>query len=106
MSNNLADQQRLGAKIRALRRQRSWNQERLAELAQTSTKHIGEVERGQVDVGLAVFQRIAAALSVTAASLIDGSTNATGSKSLFTADELSALQQTIHLLERLKSYGP
>jgi transcriptional regulator with XRE-family HTH domain len=40
------------------------SQERLAEAARRNTKHIGQVERGQVDVGLDFLTSVAASLSV------------------------------------------
>jgi transcriptional regulator with XRE-family HTH domain len=48
---------------------RGFSQERLAELAGSSGKHIGAIERAQANVGLDVLARIAAALSVDAAAL-------------------------------------
>lgn len=43
---------------------RGLSQERLAELAGTSGKHIGEIERGRTNLGLDTLARIAAVLSV------------------------------------------
>ena len=52
---------RVGRTIRQLRRQRGWSQERLAELANSSAKHVGQIERGQVSAGVDALAEIAAA---------------------------------------------
>jgi transcriptional regulator with XRE-family HTH domain len=60
---------RVGRAIRRLRLARGFSQERLAELAGSSYKHIGVIERGKSNVGLDALARIAGALSVDASSL-------------------------------------
>ena len=55
---------RVGKHVQRLRRARGFSQERLAELAGNTGKHIGQVERGEVNVGLDILTRIARALSV------------------------------------------
>jgi transcriptional regulator with XRE-family HTH domain len=60
---------RVGRAIRRLRLARGFSQERLAELAGSSGKHVGAIERGQANVGLDALGRIAGALSVDAAVL-------------------------------------
>lgn len=55
---------RVGQNVQRLRRSRAISQERFAELVGNTGKHIGQVERGEVNVGLDVLARIAAALSV------------------------------------------
>jgi transcriptional regulator with XRE-family HTH domain len=60
---------RVGRAIRRLRLQRRVSQERLAELAGTSGKHVGEIERGQVNVTLDILADIARALSIDVAYL-------------------------------------
>lgn len=60
---------RVAKAIRRFRLMRGLSQERLAELAVTSGKHIGEIERGLANVGLDTLARIAAALSVDIADL-------------------------------------
>lgn len=64
MLSNLAEQQRVGKTIRAFRRRRGLSIERLAERAKMSSKHLGAVERGQVDVGLGALRQVCAALAV------------------------------------------
>lgn len=60
---------RVGRAIRRHRLARGFSQERLAELAGSSGKHLGEIERGQVNVTLDILGRIADALAVDAADL-------------------------------------
>ena len=60
---------RVARTIQRLRQQRGLSQERLAELAGKSTKHIGEIERGRANVKLDTLARIAAALAVDVADL-------------------------------------
>lgn len=54
----------LGMRVRHLRRKRDLSQEQLAENALISTKYLGEVERGKVNISLEVAERIAASLGV------------------------------------------
>ena len=60
---------RVGTAIRRLRLQRRLSQERLAELAGTSGKYVGEIERAQVNATIDVLADLAAALSVDAGDL-------------------------------------
>lgn len=64
------DQKRLGDRIRELRRERRLTQEELGARANVSAIHLSHIERSEVDVGLDVVQRIAAALDVPIASLM------------------------------------
>lgn len=60
---------RAGRAIRRLRFLRKFSQERLAELAGTSAKHVGQIERGQVNATLDILAGIARALTVDVADL-------------------------------------
>ena len=55
---------RVGTAIRRLRLQRRLSQEALAELAGTSGKYVGEIERAQVNVTVGILADIAGALSI------------------------------------------
>jgi transcriptional regulator with XRE-family HTH domain len=55
---------RVGRHVQRLRRLRGFSQERLAELVGNTGKHIGQVERGEVNVGLDILARISRALSI------------------------------------------
>jgi transcriptional regulator with XRE-family HTH domain len=70
MSEQLrAVRRRVGANIERLRRSRRLSQEQLAELAGNTSKHVGQIERGEVNVGINYLTRIARALSVDVAAL-------------------------------------
>src|SRR5688500_13520912 len=60
---------RVGRSIRRLRLQRRLSQERLAELAGTSGKHVGEIERARVNATLDILAGIAGALSIDVGDL-------------------------------------
>lgn len=61
---------RVGRNVRRLRRSRGFSQERLAELVGNTGKHIGQVERGEVNVGIDIVARIAGALAVDVSDLL------------------------------------
>jgi transcriptional regulator with XRE-family HTH domain len=62
----------LGKRIRRLRRKRSFTQETLAGLVGTSQGHLGKIERGEVQVGTELLQKIASALVVDIANFFQG----------------------------------
>ena len=70
MSEHLrAARARVGRNVQRLRRARDLSQERLAELAGNTAKHVGQIERGEVNVSIDILAGIAAALSVDLADL-------------------------------------
>ena len=60
-----------GATVRRLRERRGWTQEQLAEVAEMSATYVGFVERGENVPTLTIIFRLADALEVTPAELID-----------------------------------
>jgi transcriptional regulator with XRE-family HTH domain len=85
---------RVGGVVRRLRLLRGLSQERLAELAGNSWKHVGQIERGQVNVGLDVLGRIAHALAVDVADLFvqpRGRRRPATSVHLITGDDLDRI---------------
>ena len=60
----------LGRKLRALRNSFGMTQEQLAEGADISLKHLGEIERGRGNPTLATLEALAKALHVTLSDLI------------------------------------
>jgi len=56
---------RLGERIRLLRRERNLSQEQLGELAGLHTNYIGQVERGEKNVTVESLEKIAAGLRVS-----------------------------------------
>ncbi len=94
---------RVGMTIRRLRLARELSQERLAERAGNSWKHVGQIERGEVNVGLDVLVRIAAALSVDVSELFvepPARRPARGATYVISRDDL---QQIDDLLRRIRS---
>lgn len=59
----------LGARMRALRKERRFSQERLGKLAHLSGKFIGEVERGEKSISIDSLSRVAEALGAPLAQL-------------------------------------
>jgi transcriptional regulator with XRE-family HTH domain len=60
---------RVGKTVRQLRKQRGWTQEQLAERVGNNPRHVGQIERGEVNVGIDKLTRIASSLSVDLADL-------------------------------------
>jgi transcriptional regulator with XRE-family HTH domain len=63
--------QKLGQRVRALRRERDLTQERLAEAAHLSVNYISGVERGLYSPSLTALAAMAKALSVEIKDLFD-----------------------------------
>lgn len=55
---------KLGSRIRHIRRNRGYTQESLADLVGTSRSHLGKIERGEVQVGTELLQKLANSLLV------------------------------------------
>jgi transcriptional regulator with XRE-family HTH domain len=63
-----------GAAVRRARKQRFWTQEDLADRAGLTTTYVGQVERGDKVPSLTVVLKLAGALEVLPAELLDGFT--------------------------------
>jgi transcriptional regulator with XRE-family HTH domain len=61
-----------GARVRARRLERGWTIEDLAERAGLHWTYVGQVERGRRNLTLRNVLRLARALEVNAAELVDG----------------------------------
>jgi len=59
-----------GQSLRALRNDRGWSQEHLAELAGVTLNYVGNLERGEQGPSLHVLVRLARALGVDMATLL------------------------------------
>jgi transcriptional regulator with XRE-family HTH domain len=59
-----------GSTVRALRQERGFSQEALADAAGIDRSYMGGIERGEHNVALINIQRIAVALDVTVAALM------------------------------------
>jgi len=96
---------RVGTNVRRLRRIRGLSQERLAELVGNSQKHIGQVERGEISVGLDMLSGIAAALSVKLADLFVGvRTGASADDRVFliTGREIDQLERSLQAVRSVR----
>lgn len=67
MSSNLV---LLGKRIRALRKAKGITQEELAGLAESGSKYISEVERGEANLTVNLLDKIADALDVETSALL------------------------------------
>ena len=65
--------QRIGLNITIIREQRGLTQEKLAELAGLHRAYIGQIERGEKNIGLRNLEKIAKALDVNIRVLVDTS---------------------------------
>lgn len=61
----------LGARIKALRKQKGWSQERLAERVGISTQYLSNIERGKENPTLYLLLRLADSLRVSLAEIFD-----------------------------------
>lgn len=62
---------KIGKRIRELRTKAKLSQEQVAERADISEKHIGDIERGNVNVSIVILERIAKALDAGLEELLD-----------------------------------
>ncbi|HEV3041536.1 MAG TPA: helix-turn-helix transcriptional regulator [Candidatus Angelobacter sp.] len=65
-------QMSVGQKIRELRIQAGLSQEAFAERAQIHRSHMGEIERGEVDICISQLTKVAEALGVKVSKLVQG----------------------------------
>ena len=70
-SKNRSAREILGENIRRVRAARRLTQEKLAELAQLDRTYVGSLERAERNPSLDVMGRVARALGVTLAELLD-----------------------------------
>lgn len=57
--------QRLGERLRKLRKQKGLSQEQLGELAGLHTNYIGQIERGEKNLTIQTLERVVSALQVS-----------------------------------------
>lgn len=62
---------KIGLKIKLERAKRKLSQEKLAELADLSKTHVGDIERGTTIPTVETLNRIANALGITLVELVD-----------------------------------
>jgi transcriptional regulator with XRE-family HTH domain len=64
--------ERFGRNLKQARKERGWTQEDLGHAADLHSTEIGRLERGAREPRLSTIVRLARALKVTAADLVDG----------------------------------
>jgi transcriptional regulator with XRE-family HTH domain len=70
---SMAELQRaVGARIRELRTIRGWSQEGFADICEIHRSHMGEIERGEVDVALSTLAKLAKGLDITVSAMLKG----------------------------------
>ena len=62
---------RIGLNITIIREKKGLSQEKLAELAGLHRAYIGQIERGEKNIGLKNLQKIAKGLNVSIKKLVD-----------------------------------
>jgi transcriptional regulator with XRE-family HTH domain len=96
---------RAGRGIRALRKRRGWSQEALAERVQTTEKHVGQLERGQFNVGIDLLGRVADAFGVDVTELFGGgASNDTGGAVTYTLTkhEFECVAEALQIVTRVR----
>jgi transcriptional regulator with XRE-family HTH domain len=95
---------RVGRNVRRLRKLRGLTQERLAEMVGNSYKHIGQVERGEVNVTIDILTAIAAALTVNVGDLFGPApAHAPGPRLLTIAPrDLEHVEQSLRIVKRVR----
>lgn len=63
---------RFGDRVRQLRKELDWSQEEFAEKCDLDRTYMGGVERGERNLGLKNVERIADALGISIADLMEG----------------------------------
>ncbi|HEY6248768.1 MAG TPA: helix-turn-helix transcriptional regulator [Candidatus Angelobacter sp.] len=61
-----------GVRCRELRTAKSWSQEVFADNCEIHRSHMGEIERGEVDVSLTTLAKIAKGLGMNAGAILKG----------------------------------
>ena len=93
---------RIGNNVKELRARRGWSQQQLAELAGNTDKHIGQIERGEVNVTIDILTAIAAQLSVDVVRLLQESASPPESY-VIPGDVLSDAERVLNALIDVKS---
>lgn len=101
--------EKIGTRIRTLRKRAELTQQELAECAGVSYKYLGQVERGQVNLSVEKMVEIASGLHVAPGELLDVQTkeSPTLSKAKLILSELSKkeLAMALDMLESLKRHS-
>lgn len=91
----------LGKRIQQLRRQRGLTQEQLAEAIDKTSKHVGQIERGEVNVGIDSLIGIARKLAVRVKDLFPDAGRP--GVHVITDHDLNTLEQIATIVERISA---
>ena len=64
--------QAVGNRIRELRAARDWSQEEFADRCRIHRSHMGEIERGEVDVSISTLRKVAKGFGMTVSEFLRG----------------------------------
>ena len=67
-----AIQRKVGARVRAFRKEKGWSQDVFADRSGLHRAHVGEIERGEVNVSLVTLKTIADTLGCKIVDLVKG----------------------------------
>lgn len=102
---------RVGRNVRHLRLLRGLSQEDLAELVGNTYKHIGQVERGEVNVGIDILTAIAHGCSVNVADLFKADAGGAPDATAYPQDstvytmtprELDHVEESLRIIGRVR----
>ena len=93
---------RVGVNVRKLRKLKGWSQEQLAARVGNTQRHIGQVERGEVNVTIDYLTVIAANLSVDPMDLFRASPSGGGRVHMITDETVDQALQLLRAFERVK----
>ena len=83
----------VGARIRALRKDKGWSQERLAELAELNASYVGKIERGEKNVTFKSLEKVSASLGITIEELFQNIQTLEDGKDAQTRNNYGALAE-------------
>ena len=66
---------RIGERIRSIRKQQNLSQARLAGMMNNHAEHLGRIERGEINVTITTLQHIATCLKIDLSELVKGAEN-------------------------------
>jgi len=60
-----------GDRLRELRKARGWSQEHFADVCRVHRSHMGQIERGEVDIELTTLRKVTKGLGMTPGAVLD-----------------------------------
>lgn len=65
-------QERIGNRIRSLRKKRGWSQEEFADMCRIHRGHMGQIERGEKNLSIQTLEKVGKGLGMTVSALLKG----------------------------------